>query len=92
MHIKYIQIYISTDYLIKIPGVRSDPTCFSEASASAPCLARPRGASMVAFKNESRWADGMRQEQQQQPGWPLVGNEGINLYIAILGIHSLIPY
>ena len=25
-------------------------------------------------------------------GWPLVGNEGINLYIGILGIHSLIPY
>ena len=24
--------------------------------------------------------------------WPLVGNEGINLYIGILGIHSLIPY
>ena len=27
-----------------------------------------------------------------QTGWPLVGNEGINLYIGILGIHSLIPY
>ncbi len=26
------------------------------------------------------------------PGWPLVGNEGINLYIGILGIHCLIPY
>ncbi len=25
-------------------------------------------------------------------GWPLVGNEAINLYIGILGIHSLIPY
>ena len=25
-------------------------------------------------------------------GWSLVGNEGINLYIGILGIHSLIPY
>ena len=25
-------------------------------------------------------------------GWPFVGNEGINLYIGILGIHSLIPY
>ena len=25
-------------------------------------------------------------------GWPLVGNEGINLYMGILGIHSLIPY
>ena len=25
-------------------------------------------------------------------GWPLVGNEGINLYNGILGIHSLIPY
>ena len=25
-------------------------------------------------------------------GWPSVGNEGINLYIGILGIHSLIPY
>ena len=24
--------------------------------------------------------------------WPLVENEGINLYIGILGIHSLIPY
>ncbi len=24
--------------------------------------------------------------------WPLVGNDGINLYIGILGIHSLIPY
>ncbi len=24
--------------------------------------------------------------------WPLVGNEGINLYRGILGIHSLIPY
>ena len=29
---------------------------------------------------------------QQWSGWPLVGNEGINLYIGILGIHSLIPY
>ena len=25
-------------------------------------------------------------------GWPLVGNDVINLYIGILGIHSLIPY
>ncbi len=25
-------------------------------------------------------------------GWPLVGNEEINFYIGILGIHSLIPY
>ena len=24
--------------------------------------------------------------------WPLVGNEGSNLYIGILGIHSLIPH
>ncbi len=30
--------------------------------------------------------------KQQISGWPLVGNEGINLYIGILGIHSLIPY
>ena len=29
---------------------------------------------------------------EQSTGWPLVGNEGINLYIGILGIHSLIPY
>ena len=28
----------------------------------------------------------------ESSGWPLVGNEGINLYIGILGIHSLIPY
>ncbi len=30
--------------------------------------------------------------KNQISGWPLVGNEGINLYIGILGIHSLIPY
>jgi len=25
-------------------------------------------------------------------GWPLVGNEGMKLYMVIMGIHSLIPY
>ena len=25
-------------------------------------------------------------------GWPLVGNEGFNLYMVMMGIHSLIPY
>ena len=31
-------------------------------------------------------------EEDDKTGWPLVGNERINLYIGILGIHSLIPY
>ena len=25
-------------------------------------------------------------------GWPLVGNEGMKLYMVLMGIHSLIPY
>ena len=26
------------------------------------------------------------------PAWPLVGNEGMKLYMVMMGIHSLIPY
>ena len=35
---------------------------------------------------------GICQQCRPLASWPLVGNEGINLYIGILGIHSLIPY
>ncbi len=31
-------------------------------------------------------------QQLHKSGWPLVGNEGMKLYMVMMGIHSLIPY
>ena len=30
--------------------------------------------------------------QTKLSGWPLVGNEGMKLYMVMMGIHSFIPY
>ena len=59
------------------------------AYAPAPCLTedlKPQVAEAGMDENLRR------QAADTISGWPLVGNEGINLYIGILGIHSLIPY
>ena len=49
------------------------------------------GASLGGIDSTSLWGK-IGNWKRSKTGWPLVGNEGINLYIGILGIHSLIPY
>ena len=50
------------------------------------------GGTTQRISVEVQWANVRNQCIDVDLIWPLVGNEGINLYIGILGIHSLIPY